>query len=244
MIMKPWRPFMQHLKIAIASLACAVFFFPGFASSQERSRTLGPTYGKVQTQEEMEAENPDWEYVRVRREMQEAKERTDRLWEEQLQRFPPTDDHQYLLDKESGLLWTRFDNKSNISWGDAARWCAEKRMRLPTVQEFRAIYLPQMTGGAWKECGTRECYVSGAFELSSNWFWTSSEGQDRDKILIVDLSDFLAWPVEKGGVSTKDDVLDVLHNQTRAMRAVCVWPWDEFRTWYQGTCGGESCKED
>src|SRR5271165_2711883 len=71
---------------------------------------------------------------------------------------------EYLVsDARTGLMWTRNDNGSRISWESANRYCNEltlggyKGWRLPTTEQLKGIYDPTN--------------ITGKYSLGGNNYW-------------------------------------------------------------------------
>ena len=76
-----------------------------------------------------------------------------------------------LTDSETGLVWRRKDNGSDIDWTNANAWCERWGMRLPNIEELAGIY----ERGSLTSCGRYTCKVSPLFELTTPFFWSSTQ---------------------------------------------------------------------
>jgi polyisoprenoid-binding protein YceI len=95
-------------------------------------------------------------------------------------------DEASLKDTQTGLEWTRSDNGHDIDWHQAKQFCDGhgKQWRLPTAQELISLYDARRTVGA--TCGKSHCRVSGLFNLTGDWFWSSDpvgkDGSDGNEL--------------------------------------------------------------
>ena len=81
-----------------------------------------------------------------------------------------------VVDKATGLMWTRRDNGENIDWNDANEYAKRLRLgghsdwRLPTIDELEKLYDPN---------GGNKYNIRKPFRLSGWWVWSSTkEGSD------------------------------------------------------------------
>ena len=121
-----------------------------------------------------------------------------------------------LLDTLSGLQWTQRDNLRNIKWNGAKAYCKALSLagggwRLPTLEEFKQVYMYDPAGGT--PCGSWEgenitCQVSSLFHLTAGWFWSSDQGTYASE----------AWAYDLGfGTS-----FSILASSPDGNRALCV----------------------
>jgi len=94
-----------------------------------------------------------------------------------------------LRDTSTGLEWAQKDNGSDIDWKKAMRYCNGLKLdgrdwRLPTQEELLAIYKDDLTEGGAR-CGSYDCRVSPRFNLSSWWFWTSTQDGSSSASLVL-----------------------------------------------------------
>jgi len=77
------------------------------------------------------------------------------------------------IDPATGLMWTKKDNGSNVTWQQAMDYCRNLQLaghsdwRLPTIDELQGIYDPNANVDGW--------HVKGNLQLSA-WHWSSSQG--------------------------------------------------------------------
>jgi hypothetical protein len=77
-------------------------------------------------------------------------------------------------DPATGLIWTKTDNGSDVTWQQATDYCRNLRLadhgdwRLPTIDELQGIYDPSVLVDHW--------HVKGGLQLSGNKHWSSSQG--------------------------------------------------------------------
>ncbi len=77
------------------------------------------------------------------------------------------------VDLRSGLEWANEDNGSDITWGDAGKYCAEfgSGWRLPTVDEV--LNLNKLSSAVEVSCGQWTCSAPSTIHLTSAWLWTA-----------------------------------------------------------------------
>ncbi len=108
-------------------------------------------------------------------------------------------------DPETGLMWTRKDNGSNVTWRQAMDYCENLYLaghsgwRLPTIDELQDIYDPNANVGGR--------HVKGNMRLSG-WEWSRSEGDAVGK----------AWAFGFGSGRRYPGPLDLSNNES----ALCV----------------------
>jgi hypothetical protein len=92
-----------------------------------------------------------------------------------------------VLDTRTNLMWTAKDNGSNISWGNAKRYCKNYRgggysgWRMPTQDELEGLYdksksRPMRCYTAWN------VHLTHLIDLSCAWAW-ASETRDSNAAL-------------------------------------------------------------
>jgi hypothetical protein len=75
-------------------------------------------------------------------------------------------------DPATGLMWTKKDNESDVSWQQTVEYCRSSQLagylgwRLPTIDELRGIYDPKVADKSGR-------HVKGNLQLSG-WQWSSS----------------------------------------------------------------------
>ncbi len=81
-----------------------------------------------------------------------------------------------VVDKATGLMWTRRDNGEDIDWNDANEYAKRLRLgghsdwRLPTIDELEKLYDPN---------GGNKYNIRKPFRLTGWWVWSSTtEGSD------------------------------------------------------------------
>ncbi len=81
-------------------------------------------------------------------------------------------------DPDTGLMWTKQDNGTNVNWNQAIAYCSNLRLggytdwRLPTIDELQAIY----------DANAGDQHVKGNLKLSPNyWHWSSSQASAPGK---------------------------------------------------------------
>jgi hypothetical protein len=126
--------------------------------------------------------------------------------------------HPTWTDPDTGLMWTKKDNGSDVSWNQASDYCSKlqlagyKDWRLPTIEELQGIYDPSVTLEAVvDDGGVMNAHVKGNLMLSG-WHWSSSQGDDPGKPWQV-------WHFNFGGEKPGNSFpLGFSYN----MRALCV----------------------
>jgi len=106
---------------------------------------------------------------------QEAREKAARQQQE----------HEHVAREETGgltwtdsatrLMWTKSDNGSEVSWGQAVDYCRKLRLaghsdwRVPTLDELNGI----SDSGASVSCDSdkSKCHIKGNIRLSTGWVW-------------------------------------------------------------------------
>ena len=88
-----------------------------------------------------------------------------------------------LEEVSSGLLSTRRDNASDITWSGAREYCAKLSIsgggwRLPSSREFHRLYVEASHVEKATPCGDTQCNAS-MFQLSSWWFWTGEANDSK-----------------------------------------------------------------
>jgi serine/threonine-protein kinase len=81
-------------------------------------------------------------------------------------------------DAATGLMWTKKDNGSDVTWQQATNYCRNLQLaghsdwRLPTIDEYKSIYDANANVGGW--------FVKGN-PLLSGWHWSSSQGNASEE---------------------------------------------------------------
>jgi hypothetical protein len=90
-----------------------------------------------------------------------------------------------VVDKATGLMWTRRDNGEDINWSDATEYAKQLRLggysdwRLPTIDELEKLY-DRMGGNKYN--------IRKPFQLTGSWVWSSNtEGSDSAWDFLFDL---------------------------------------------------------
>jgi hypothetical protein len=90
--------------------------------------------------------------------------------------------HPTWTDPDTKLMWTKEDNGSDVSWGQASDYCTKLRLagyndwRLPTIEELQGIDDPSASVQAvFDEGSVVGVHVKGNLKLSG-WHWSSSQG--------------------------------------------------------------------
>jgi Protein of unknown function (DUF1566) len=77
-------------------------------------------------------------------------------------------------DPSTGLMWTRKDNGSDVTWQQAANYCQNLSLggysgwRLPTIDQLAAIYDQTQNVPGW--------HIKGGILLTAGWAWSGSQG--------------------------------------------------------------------
>jgi hypothetical protein len=84
-------------------------------------------------------------------------------------------------DNATGLMWTKKDNGSDVSWNRASDYCSKLELagysgwRLPTIEELEGIYSPSASVPSVFGNGfTINAHVMGNLKLTG-WHWSSSQ---------------------------------------------------------------------
>ncbi len=81
-------------------------------------------------------------------------------------------------DPQTGLMWARQDNGSNVNWNQATEYCRRLSLagyrdwRLPTTDELAAIYDNTQTAKATQSAF--DVHIKGRIRLSTGFQWSSS----------------------------------------------------------------------
>jgi hypothetical protein len=83
-------------------------------------------------------------------------------------------------DPDTGLTWTKTDNRSDVNWNQANAYCSNLRLggfsdwRLPTIDELEGIYDPSIdVPGRFADGDAVTFHVKGNLKLSGGQ-WSSS----------------------------------------------------------------------
>ena len=101
-------------------------------------------------------------------------------------------------DPATGLVWTKQDNGSDVTWQDASNYChalqqgASSSWRLPTMQELTGIYDDQSSGNRYP--------VKGNLQLSG-WIWSSTQGGASGSAYSFDFKTYGTFTVPRGNFS-------------------------------------------
>jgi hypothetical protein len=100
-----------------------------------------------------------------------------------------------LLDKQTGLQWTQFDNGKDIDQPQAIKYCEQLALqggkwRLPNEDELVALYVFTEDDDQRVPCGGRDnmCFASRLFHLTGNLFW-SATSESATKAFHMELDD-------------------------------------------------------
>jgi len=94
--------------------------------------------------------------------------------------------HPTWTDPDTGLMWAKKDNGSDVSWNQASDDCTKLQLagyndwRLPTIEELQAIDDPTVTAQATFDFGFSYVHVKGNLKLTG-WLWSSSQGDAPGK---------------------------------------------------------------
>lgn len=78
----------------------------------------------------------------------------------------------------TGLQWTQDDSGRNLTWAEAAAWCARKGRgwRLPSSDELQSLF--DASGSSRVQCGTETCKVSPMFRLADSYQWSGESSMN------------------------------------------------------------------
>ena len=88
-------------------------------------------------------------------------------------------------DPDTGLMWTKKDNGSDVNWNQASDYCSNLQLagysgwRLPTIEELQGIYDPSVRLQAVFDYGAINVHVKGNLQLTG-WDWSSSQGKSSE----------------------------------------------------------------
>jgi hypothetical protein len=115
-------------------------------------------------------------------------------------------------DPATGLMWTKHDNGSDVTWQQAANYCRNLTLgnhydwHLPEVNELGAVYDQTQSGRGYGTCSTCTFHVRGILQLSG-WEWSNTAGAFGE-----------AWSFDIHGGRRYSGQLDISHNA----RVLCV----------------------
>jgi hypothetical protein len=84
-------------------------------------------------------------------------------------------------DPDTGLMWTRTDNGSDLDWNEATTYCSKLQLagysgwRLPTLEELQGISDPSVRVQTTYDFGVVAVFVKGKLKLTG-WDWSSTQG--------------------------------------------------------------------
>jgi Protein of unknown function (DUF1566) len=89
--------------------------------------------------------------------------------------------HPTWTDPDTGLMWTKKDNGSDVDWNQASAYCSKLQLagysdwRLPTIEELQGINDPSVRLKAVYDFGVmNNIHVKGNLQLTG-WQWSSSQ---------------------------------------------------------------------
>lgn len=91
--------------------------------------------------------------------------------------------HPTWTDPDTGLMWSREDNGSDVNWNQASEYCSKLKLagfsnwRLPTIEELQGIYDPNVNIKSEFDYGVVTTHVKGNLKLTG-WYWSSSLGDN------------------------------------------------------------------
>lgn len=87
--------------------------------------------------------------------------------------------HPTWTDPDTGLMWAKKDNGSDVNWRQANEYCSKlelasyKDWRLPTLEELQAMDDPKASHPAVYDFGAVRVHVKGNLQLTG-WSWSSN----------------------------------------------------------------------
>ncbi len=93
--------------------------------------------------------------------------------------------HPTWTDPDTGLMWTKKDNGSDVNWNQASDYCSNLQLggyndwRLPSIEELQGIYDPSVSVQAVFDYGDVNVHVKGNLQLTG-WDWSSSQGKSSE----------------------------------------------------------------
>ena len=92
--------------------------------------------------------------------------------------------HPTWTDPDTGLMWAKKDNGSDLEWNQADAYCSNLPLegyndwRLPTIEELEGINDPSVTTETVWDKGEFDVHVKGNLQ-PTGWAWSSSQEPDR-----------------------------------------------------------------
>jgi hypothetical protein len=92
-------------------------------------------------------------------------------------------------DPDTGLMWAKKDNGSDVDWNQASAYCSNLQLaghsdwRLPTIEELGGIYDANIRIETVFEFGYAIVSVKGNLKLTG-WDWSSSEEKASGRVLV------------------------------------------------------------
>jgi hypothetical protein len=122
---------------------------------------------------------------------------------EEFDKFFSANESGRVVDVRTGRVWSKVDNKDDISWKGARAYCEGLKGFLPTVGELQTL-----VGAGPHQCGlASSCKTPVAFDLTSYWFWSSD----------------VVTATEVASVGLVDGFRRVVNvERTKPLRALCV----------------------
>jgi hypothetical protein len=96
--------------------------------------------------------------------------------------------HPTWTDPDTGLMWTKKDNGSDVNWNQASDYCSNlqlagyKDWRLPTIEELQGIYDPSVSIQGWLiSYVVHTEHIKGNLQLTG-WQWSSSQSSHENAL--------------------------------------------------------------
>jgi len=123
-------------------------------------------------------------YVELVPDATDAREARDQIaiWQDKMKLLESVS----FRDPATGLMWTKKDNGSDVTWQAATDYCRNLQLaghgdwRLPTIDELRGISDPNLSEPDWQHGPKYQYHVKGQLQISG-WEWCSFQGNASGK---------------------------------------------------------------
>ena len=131
----------------------------------------------------------------------------------------------YWVDPSTGLMWTVKDNRKDVSWKKATKYCRDLRLagysnwRLPNMAELQGIYDSKVNSPGL--AGYRKKLTDFTFHVKGNLFLTGDQWSSNYRMDDRGHYSGYAWYFDFNSGKPNDAVSGFLYRND-GMRALCV----------------------